>query len=71
MQPTETTASNNQTYLFPDIDDLFEQELFIEIAGQLTQKWPARDDNDHKFIAEKASKLTRVLADTYQRDFVK
>lgn len=71
MQTTETTASNSQTYLYPDIDDLFEQELFIRIAGELTAKWPARDEADHKFIAEKTTSLTRVLAETYRRDFLK
>lgn len=68
---TTTTADSSQTYLYPDIDDLFEQELFIHIAGQLTQKWPARDESDHKFIAEKTTSLTRILAQTYRRDFLK
>ena len=48
-----------------------ERELFVATAAMLTQKWPARDESDHKFIAEKATSLTRILAETYRRDFLK
>lgn len=48
-----------------------ERELFVATAAMLTQKWPARDEADHKFIAEKTTSLTRILAETYRRDFLK
>lgn len=48
-----------------------ERELFVATAAMLTQKWPARNESDHKFIAEKASKLTKILLECYKRDFVK
>lgn len=70
---TTTTAGNSQTYRFEASGKVvdIERELFVATAAMLTQKWPARDEGDHKFIAEKTTSLTRVLADTYRRDFLK
>lgn len=72
---TTTKCDNSQTYRFEsstttfDDAEIFQQELYIAIAAQLTQKWPAREESDHKFIAEKASSLTKTLLQNYNRDF--
>lgn len=70
---TTTTAGSSQTYRFDVRGSAsgIERELFVATAAMLTQKWPTRSESDHKFIAEQTTSLTRILAETYRRDFLK
>ena len=67
----QTTANGDYRYetVYRTID--IERELFVATAAMLTQKWPTRSESDHKFIAEQTTSLTRILAETYRRDFLK
>lgn len=66
-----TTANGEYRYETWTSNESIERQLFVSTAAMLTQKWPARDESDHKFIAERTVSLTRILAETYKREFLK
>lgn len=36
-------------------------QIFVAVAAALINKWPARDDTDHKMIVNTTTKLTKDL----------
>jgi hypothetical protein len=40
-------------------------QIFVAVAAALINKWPARNEADHKDIASATAKLTRVLYEKY------
>lgn len=51
-------------YMQPSPNEVRAQ-IFVAVASALVNKWPARNETDHKDIANATAKLTRVLFEKY------
>lgn len=40
-------------------------QIFVAVAAALINKWPTRNETDHKDIANTTSRLTRILYEKY------
>lgn len=40
-------------------------QIFVAVAAALVNKWPARNEADHKDIANATTKLTNILYEKY------
>ena len=71
---TVTTNGGSQTYsnsiTVTSHNDIFQEELFVNVATALIAKWPTRTESDARDIARFTSSITKTLIEQYNRDFL-